>query len=116
MKRGALPSPNKLPCKDCGHRWRRGGRAHEYHHHLGYDRRQHYSVIVLCTRCHTKRDNAKAKQTHCIRGHAFDSKNTGRKPNGTRYCRECRRAWDRHRNKTTRNAAYWREYRRKRRG
>lgn len=33
----------------------------------------------------------RARQTHCIRGHAFDTANTYRKPNGTRQCRACRR-------------------------
>lgn len=39
----------------------------------------------------------KAAQTHCVRGHVFDEKNTGIKyppshPNGMRFCRECNNA------------------------
>lgn len=33
----------------------------------------------------------KAAQTHCMRGHAFDSENTYIAKNGTRHCRTCRR-------------------------
>lgn len=32
-----------------------------------------------------------AKKTHCIRGHAFDDRNTGRDVRGDRRCRECAR-------------------------
>ncbi|MEU7163131.1 HNH endonuclease signature motif containing protein [Streptomyces morookaense] len=38
---------------------------------------------------------AKARQTHCIRGHRFDTANTRRATNGTRKCRACDR--ERHR-------------------
>jgi hypothetical protein len=31
----------------------------------------------------------KSLQTHCIHGHEFDTKNTGRNKNGTRYCKKC---------------------------
>jgi len=34
----------------------------------------------------------RAKQTHCKRGHEFNTENTGRAANGTRYCRICRLA------------------------
>lgn len=45
----------------------------------------------------TKRENlvrgltvaARAKNTHCIRGHAFDGLNTRIRTNGTRSCRAC---------------------------
>jgi hypothetical protein len=33
--------------------------------------------------------------THCVSGHEFTPENTARKPNGTRACRECKRAYDR---------------------
>lgn len=33
-----------------------------------------------------------ATRTHCDRGHAFDSRNTITRENGTRRCRECRNA------------------------
>jgi hypothetical protein len=107
---GRMPYPNTLPCKDCGHVWAPGQRRHEYDHHLGYAPEHHYDVEPVCTLCHAKRDGLKANQTACIRGHAFTSENTGRKPNGTRFCRECHRAYDRGR----RDAAYWRAYRAKR--
>ncbi|MFI1182602.1 HNH endonuclease signature motif containing protein [Streptomyces sp. NPDC020799] len=32
----------------------------------------------------------RARQTHCLRGHAFDAANTYTAPNGTRKCRRCR--------------------------
>lgn len=35
---------------------------------------------------------ANAAKTHCLRGHAFDRKNTYVKPNGKRQCRQCARA------------------------
>lgn len=38
---------------------------------------------------------AKAKQTHCYKGHEFDEKNTYRRPNGTRVCRTCHRDYQR---------------------
>ncbi len=33
----------------------------------------------------------KAAQTHCVRGHEFTPKNTGRTSKQTRYCRLCKR-------------------------
>lgn len=33
---------------------------------------------------------AKAAQTHCINGHEFDERNTGIRPNGTRWCKACK--------------------------
>lgn len=113
VRTGYRPHPNQLACVDCGHVWREGERRHEYDHHKGYAPEYHYDVEPVCTLCHAKRDNEKAKQTHCVRGHEFTSENTGRKPNGTRFCYECRRAFDRLRG---RDAAYWREYRRNRHG
>ncbi|WP_432110795.1 HNH endonuclease signature motif containing protein [Streptomyces sp. YPW6] len=35
---------------------------------------------------------ARARQTACVRGHAFDRTNTYRAGNGTRKCRKCRTA------------------------
>lgn len=32
-----------------------------------------------------------AAKTHCPQGHAYDERNTGRRPNGHRYCRACAR-------------------------
>lgn len=104
---GDLPPPNCLPCIDCNHVWRTGERRHEYDHHLGYAAQHHLCVQPVCTLCHSKRDNARAKQTECIRGHAFTPDNTRLKPTGQRICLECRRARDRAR----RGAAYWRAYR-----
>lgn len=50
------------------------------------------------------------RQTRCLKGHPFNAHNTIIRPNGARTCRECRRASDRGR----RDAAWWREYRRRR--
>ncbi len=65
---------------------------------------------VVCKQCHMNRDSVKKQQTHCIHGHEFTSENTIIKTNGTRQCRQCFRNYDRKR----RDAAWWREYRRKR--
>ncbi len=108
VRTGRRPHPNTLPCTDCGHIWFEGERRHEYDHHLGYAGKHHYDVEPVCTRCHTARDSVKAAQTHCVHGHEFTPENTGRKPNGTRFCRECIRAFDRGR----RDATFWRNYRR----
>lgn len=110
VRTGRRPHPNDLPCADCGHVWSEGERRHEYDHHLGYGAEHHLDVEAVCTTCHAARDSARANATKCIRGHAFTEENTGRKANGTRFCRECRRARDRVR----RDATYWREYRARR--
>ena len=86
--------------------WKAGDRRHEYDHHLGYDAAHHYDVVARCTLCHASKDG-KATQTTCIHGHKYTAENTGIKPNGTRFCRACRAAYD----KTRRNAAWWRAYR-----
>lgn len=112
VRTGRRPHPNTLPCTDCRHVWTEGERRHEYDHHLGYAAEHHLHVQPVCTTCHAARDSAKAKQTHCIHGHEFTDANTIKRANGTRLCRECRRARDRGR----RDATYWREYRAKKRG
>ena len=109
VKAGRRPHPSTIPCSDCGHVWEDGERRHEYDHYLGYAAENHRDVEPVCTTCHVKRDSAKASQTHCIHGHGFTEGNTGRKPNGTRFCRECRRAYDRKR----RPAGYWRARRKR---
>lgn len=110
VRTGRRPHPNTLPCADCGHEWSEGERRHEYDHFMGYAAEHHYAVESVCTTCHAARDSSKAKQTHCKRGHEFTEENTIRKANGTRACRECRRAYDRGRH----DAAYWRAYRARR--
>ena len=97
VRTGRRPHPNTLPCVDCGHVWSEGERRHEYDHHKGYAAAHHLDVVAVCTTCHAQRDGARAKQTSCIHGHAFSAENTGYKRNGTRFCRECRRAFDRKR-------------------
>lgn len=109
---GRRPHPNTLRCVDCQHQWMPGERRHEYDHHLGYAAEHHRDVEPVCTTCHHARDNVKKRWGTCIRGHAFTPENTIIKPNGTRKCRECSRAYDRGR----RDAAYWRSYREKRHG
>ena len=52
VKRGRRPSPNDLPCAQCGHTG--SDRRHEYHHHNGYSAAHHYDVIPLCSTCHHK--------------------------------------------------------------
>lgn len=111
VRTGRRPHPNDLPCADCGHVCGSDERRHEYHHHLGYEGRHHGDVVALCKRCHAKRDNA---VTHCVRGHLYDQANTGRKANGTRFCMECRREFERRR--TPRGSEFWRKINSKRRG
>jgi hypothetical protein len=49
---GLLDDPNNVPCIDCGHVHVKGGRKHEYDHHLGYESKNHEVVEVTCSRCH----------------------------------------------------------------
>ena len=113
VTQGKMPRPDSLPCVDCGHRWtRHGDRKHTYDHYKGYAAKFHYAVEVVCTKCHAIRDSKKKKQTHCMRGHKFTDDNTIIHKNGTRHCRECFRIYDRGR----RDAAFWREYRLRRKG
>lgn len=112
VRTGRRPHPNTLPCTDCSHVHGPGERRHEYDHHLGYAAEHHGDVQPVCTTCHAKRDSARKRQTECTSGHAFTPENTVTKSNGTRACRECRRAFDRSR----RDAAWWRSYREARRG
>jgi hypothetical protein len=97
VRSGRRLHPNALQCVDCGHVWKEGERRHEYDHHNGYDAAHHLDVQPVCTSCHSRRDSARASQTHCLRGHEYTPVNTGRKQNGTRFCRECRRDYDRNR-------------------
>jgi hypothetical protein len=50
---GVLPSPNEIPCVDCGHHGR--GPRHEYDHPRGYASRHHEVVEAVCSRCHHRR-------------------------------------------------------------
>lgn len=113
VRTGYRLHPNVLACVDCGHEWSEGERRHEYDHHLGYAAEHHYSVEPVCTLCHSKRDNAKANQTHCGSGHEFTNENTYRKSNGTRACRACMRLWDKAR--SPRGSDHWRRVNNKRR-
>jgi hypothetical protein len=108
VRTGRLDHPDVLPCSVCGHLEAESGRRHEYHHHKGYGAAHHYDVVVVCTKCHAAADRPPA--SHCLRGHEYGAANTIVKKNGTRQCRECRRARDRER----RDAAFWRAYRIKR--
>ena len=107
VRTGYRLHPNYIPCADCGHVWKEGERRHEYDHYAGYAPENHGKVQSVCTTCHAARDNPEATKTHCINRHVFDKANTGRKSNGTRFCRECSRVSDRKR----RDAAWWRAYR-----
>lgn len=109
VRTGRRPHPDTIPCADCGHIG--GDMRHEYDHYLGYATEHHYDVQAVCVDCHVKRDSGKARQTHCISGHEFTPENTIIKSNGCRQCRECRREYDRRRD---RGPDYWRTYRLKR--
>lgn len=107
VRTGKRPHPNQLPCADCGHVWEEGERRHEYDHYKGYAPDHHYDVESVCTVCHSTRDNPKASVTRCVNGHDFTESNTRIRVNGTRECKECRRARDRVRH----SAEFWRERR-----
>lgn len=104
VRTGRRPHPNELPCVDCGHVWSQGERRHEYDHHKGYAAAHHLDVEPVCTTCHVARDSVKARQTACVNGHDFSEANTGRKADGTRFCRQCRRGHDA---KRQRPPGYW---------
>jgi hypothetical protein len=112
VKNGQLKKPNTLPCYDCGHVWMPGERRHEYDHFRGYGAEDHLNVQVVCTKCHSRRDDPRATKTHCIRGHEFTVENTLIVKNGTRHCRECRRLYDRNRK---RPPGYWKAVNERRR-
>ncbi|WP_175974548.1 hypothetical protein [Burkholderia sp. BCC1047] len=114
VRTGRRPHPNDLPCVDCGHIYAIGERRHEYDHHLGYAAEHHLDVQAVCTSCHAKRDSARANQTHCIRGHAFDEQNTYVAGNGTRHCRACMKL--REKARAPRGPEYWARVNAKRRG
>ena len=107
VKSGHRPHPNALPCVDCGHVWTEGSSRHEYDHYLGYAAEHHLDVVAVCKMCHVRRDNLKARQTHCLHGHEFSPENTYRKSNGTRACRECMKRWEKERG--PRGSEYWRK-------
>ena len=105
VRTGRLEHPNTLPCKDCGHIWKRGERRHEYDHHKGYDAAHHYDVESVCTTCHSKRafdrgemDSVRlraaaaarkaSRQSHCEKGHPMSY---GK--DGMWRCQLCRREW-----------------------
>lgn len=112
VREGRRPHPNTLPCKDCGHVWVEGERRHEYDHHLGYAAEHHYDVEPVCTKCHHKRDNERARATHCQNGHEYSPENTIRNSRGHRTCRECRKVHDR---KRIRPPGYWQKVNARRR-
>ncbi len=105
VKAGVLPRPNDKACTDCGHIWDEGERRHEMDHHEGYEPSNHDVVQIVCTTCHAKRH----EKQHCKHGHELIGDNVGIRVNGNRFCKECRRKYD----KGRRDATYWREYRAK---
>lgn len=42
-------------------------------------------------------NRSRVQPSHCPKGHEFTEANTARRSNGKRYCRECRREFDRNR-------------------
>ncbi|AOK61951.1 hypothetical protein WM29_22730 [Burkholderia ubonensis] len=114
MRTGQRPHPNFLPFTDFGQIYALGERRHEYDHYLGYAAEHHLDVQSVCTRCHAKRDSTWAKQTHCIRSHAFDEQNTYVAGTGTRHCRACMKL--REKSRPPRGSEYWASVNAKRRG
>ena len=57
------PHPNTLPCVECGHRWAKGERRHEYDHHKGYAAEHHLTVEPVCTKCHRRRCETRGELT-----------------------------------------------------
>ena len=114
VRAGRLARPDSLPCFDCGHIWADGERRHEYDHYLGYAAEHHYAVQAVCVKCHSARDNLKARQTHCLRGHEFTIENTYRSTSGTRQCRACMSLHEKSRG--PRGSEYWKAVNAKRRG
>lgn len=53
VKCGLIPDPNKLPCVECGHKYKSGERRHEYHH-FDYSAENQEIVISLCSICYKK--------------------------------------------------------------
>lgn len=68
VRTGVLPSPNDLPCTDCGHDHASDGKRHEYDHHLGYSAEHQLSVQAVCVSCHRKRDANRRRRTAEIHG------------------------------------------------
>lgn len=106
VRTGRMPHPSEIPCVMCGHVWKIGGRRHEYDHYMGYESEFHYTVRSLCSTCHSR---VHSNRTKCIHGHEYTKENTVIERNGTRCCRTCRRERDRNR----RDAAWWRDYRKR---
>lgn len=49
IRRGQLPDPRKITCVDCA------GKAAQYHHDKGYEKKHWLDVIPVCLSCHQKR-------------------------------------------------------------
>ncbi len=56
---GLIPAPNDLPCTDCGHVYREGGKRHEYDHYNGYGAAHHEDVEAACSGCHYERERSR---------------------------------------------------------
>lgn len=69
INRGLLPRANTVPCVDCGHVWKPGGRRHEYDHFLGYVDEQQEMVEPVCTTCHKQRTALRHKSAAFTAGY-----------------------------------------------
>lgn len=85
VRTGRIPHPNALPCTDCGHVWRPGGRRHEYDHHKGYAAEHHLSVEPVCVRCHRRRDYDEAIRQRDGEGRYVGKKRAGRLLDGVEH-------------------------------
>ena len=65
VRRHVIPRANALPCKDCGHVWKKGERrelSHEYDHFKGYGINDHETVEAVCYPCHVGRHNQRHEE------------------------------------------------------
>jgi hypothetical protein len=76
---GRIPSPDDVPCMDCGAKWSRGKPHHEYDHYRGYGAEHHRSIQPVCPKCHKIRgiNRGMDSMNGRIRGARLESPNPG---------------------------------------
>lgn len=61
VEAGLIPSPNELPCADCGHVFDGSAPRHEYDHYRGYAAEDHEHVQAVCSPCHHRREQGRGR-------------------------------------------------------